>query len=167
MYTDYSIAGTYGADGNRAIGIVYRGKVNTPFGKDEVHVYIFGREKIDDYTNENGIYYIVIPKDISKYQLVYKSKGYWSQITEIPISNDHDPEKVVKITLEKMNPYDDSVNLKRLSSLLKTEERIYLATKSPIIRKTIKSDLEMLAYHFDRMSIGASATIHRTLDKMD
>lgn len=156
VFYSFSLGGTYGKEGNRALGVVYRGDLNSPFGKGEVNISILRREKIEGSTNDDGIYYIIIPKDIDKYQLIYRAKGYWSQISETPIANDHDPEEVAKINLRKMDAVNDSENTGKLVSLLKTEETIFSKTRSLSIRNDIKDNLELLSRQIDNMKKDSS-----------
>lgn len=162
-----SIAGSYGKEGNRAIGVVYKGDAKTLFKKGEATIEIIRHEDINDSTNDDGVYYIVIPKDISKYQLVYRAKGYWSQILKEPISNDHDPEKIKRIILRKRS-VSDSRPLQSFIKLLGTEEKIYRATKSTKTRQEIKLDLKNFLLTSGILKTDAAGTneLEKTLKRM-
>ncbi len=164
-----SLAQPYGSEGNRATGVVYKGDKGKPFEKGEAVVEILKREQENnDRSNDDGVYYLVVPTDIQKYQLVYRAEGYWSQTSRYPIENNHDPEKVEKVTLRKKDPPKDSRNLRELFMLLQAEQAIYKETSSENTRAAIKSDLmrflnELRVKGLDPNAIGM---VEQALDRM-
>jgi hypothetical protein len=102
---------------------------------------IFNREKTYDRTNDEGMYYLVIPKDIQKYNLVFRADNYWSKVSK-EFDNNHDPEKMKKIVLRKKDVLKDSQDINELSRLLNVEVRIAQRSASNETRQAIKSDLE-------------------------
>ena len=67
VITNDSIAQPFGDKGNRATGVVYKREIDKPFKRGEATVELFKKESYYDITNNDGLYYIVIPKDIEKY----------------------------------------------------------------------------------------------------
>jgi hypothetical protein len=132
-----------GKAGNRTVGVVFRTD-GTPFRANEAIVGIFRRDDtIKDTTNDDGIFCIVIPTNISSFQLVYRSAEYWGYISP-EIKSTRDPIKIDKVSLRKKDP-NDNAQLEIINTLLKTELEIYNATSSPVLRKAIREELIKLS----------------------
>lgn len=128
-----------GKEGNRVVGLVVRAD-GTAFSAGEAAVGVFRREdKLKDYTNEDGIFCIAIPKEVTAFHLVYRAAGHWG-ILSPEIASIKDPIKVNKVSLRKKDPNDIS-QLQTIDSLLQTELAIYRGTSSTVLRKAMRDEL--------------------------
>src|SRR2546427_2580777 len=96
-----------GPAGNRVTGAVYEkvygtdGKVGSQASKD-ASVAILNRN-VGDITNGDGLYYIVAPGELEKFQLIAKKEGYQAKFSQV-YRNERDPIKAARIDLDPIDP---------------------------------------------------------------
>ena len=157
---------TVGPSGNRATGVVYADDRSGPFKSGEATIEIQGKESNFDQTDDDGVYYVRVPNEVSEYKLVYRADGYWPQVTQ-PIKNNRDPEKRGRVYLEKRDP----LKLQGLSAHLKTETEIYERAQSIRTKTSIHRELktflgEMLKIGVDDNAIESTKFALQTLEKV-
>lgn len=90
-----------GPKGNRVTGSVDDKDTIKPL--KGVRVSFYKRKKPYDVTDPNGVFYLIIPKDVRTFRLVFAKDGYGSKMSERDYDSD-DPVKHTRIQLEKPNP---------------------------------------------------------------
>jgi len=156
----------FGPEGNRSTGVVYR-QIGSPFGAGEAAVELYGRAKPRDKTNEDGVYYLVVPMDVEKYQLLYSAPGYWAQLSAEPTENKHDPDKRKRVVLRKRDPEKDSKDLSELRGLLERELAVFIAARSDETRHAIRAGLSTFLKQLQEIgATEASYAVAETLKKM-
>ena len=151
-----------GPAGNRTIGVVYEKLI----AKDDTEssqpsegatVSILNRDVNDD-TNSDGLYYIILPDDLQEFQLVAKKTGYQTARPEEKYRNDRDPVEANRIELEPLD--EDSPYIR---GIVDREIAIYNSAASRKVRGLIIADLTDL---IDRVSDEVADYIREQLARL-
>jgi len=129
-----------GPAGNRATGVVYEKSQNGSAASNSATVWIFNRDSSLDDTNGDGLYYIVIPSDVAQFELRAKKKGFQTGQSERPYSNQKDPIKAGRITLEPEPPKSPNIR-----QIVDREIEVLSFKVPPKARKLIVEDLRDLS----------------------
>ncbi|HZE69886.1 MAG TPA: hypothetical protein VE135_10230 [Pyrinomonadaceae bacterium] len=92
-----------------------------------------------DHTNSDGLYYINLPPDITKFMLVYQADGHW-RAGSSTLNSDRDPIKVERRTLEKKDP-NNIGQLESIDTILAKQFQLYTGSTSAAIKEEIKKEL--------------------------
>jgi hypothetical protein len=126
-----------GPSGDRVTGTVYDKATNEPL--NEVKVGFVLRNDPPDSTDQNGIFYLIIPEDVKEFQLIFVKDGYESKVSEKKYRS-QDPVKHDRIFLTKPNP---NMKLKEFEALINSEVKIYKSASSPF-RYVINANFQKL-----------------------
>lgn len=154
-----------------AIGVVYNETTGLPFQQGEVLVTLLSKGKdVNDKTNDDGLYCVIVPDTLSECRLSFHSQGYWSQLTET-LDARSDPLKVERVILRKKLPPRAAADLDDIRRRLEVEYAIYKVSTSVSLRSDIRMDL--IAYDETLQSAksgslitSARARLQETLKKM-
>lgn len=119
-------------DTNSVLGIVY-------VPKGDVTVEVFGRSSINDTTNGEGLYCLLVSKGIPSFQLTYTARGYWSQTSRKTYQNNQQRQKIEGVHLRPKQVSDVS-NFGVLKDLLGETLSVWQEAQ-PDTKKLIVSDL--------------------------
>ncbi len=126
-----------GKEGNRVVGVIFH-ENGTAAG--DARVGVFHREEtLSDHANADGLFYITIPKDVTKFQLVSRAPGCWVGLSP-ELSSTTDPIKADRITLHKKNARSKA-QLEMVDLLLQNELAVYRGTSSAATRKAMRDEL--------------------------
>ena len=147
-----------GPSGNRVTGVVYeRGSGDATTPSPNAAVCILSRDKCDE-TNQDGVCYIVLSSDIDKFDLVAKKHDFQSAQSRTTYTNQKDPVKAERLTLEPEDP--KSPNFRQI---VDREIAILQSVASPQLKKLIVGDLMNLS---QRARTGDAAYIKEKLARL-
>ncbi len=131
-----------GPPGNRAVGVIYEKILtktsSTSSASAQATVAILNRAAPEDSTNVDGVYYLVVPADLTEFALVAKKTGYQAG-TSSNYRNDKDPIKADRITLEPLNAKAPNIR-----QIVDEEIRVLRLTASKTVQRLILTDLTKL-----------------------
>jgi len=117
---------------------------------------------MDKNVNDDGVYYLAIPSDMTEFRLAFAATGYWSEMTGV-VKNKPDPLKMPRISLQKKDILVDVKDVQRLQALVDRSHRIYEESKSPELRTIIKDNFAKMKIQLDVMD--ASPELKKVLVK--